>query len=126
MRYRASLIAIALGILLAVVPSYAQSKKDAPATGTIHGVVVGLDGKTVANAHIYLQPSGSTSQRVGISDEEGIFTFPHSKPGNYDLKAQAGHRESDWHRNVSLKAGGDANITLKLGASQRPPKPQGQ
>jgi hypothetical protein len=126
MRYRASLIAITLGILLAAVPSYAQSKKDAPTIGTIHGVVVGLDGKTVTNARVYLQPSGSTSQRVGVTDEDGIFTFPNTKPGNYDLKAEAGHRESGWHHNVSLKAGGDENITLKLGAAQRPPKPQGQ
>jgi hypothetical protein len=126
MRYRLGLIGITLGFLLAAGLSYAQSKKDTPTTGTVHGVVVGLNGKPVYNAQVYLQPSGTTKQSVGITNLYGNFEFPNTPQGSYELKADRGNKESAWQHNVALKAGGDVNVTLKLDQDVPRPKPQGK
>ena|ERR1700683_4916403 len=114
MRYRLGLIAAMLGLLLAAGPAYSQAKKDTPATGVVHGVVLGLNGKVVPYVHVYLEPSGSTKQQVSITSEDGLYEFPNIPPGSYELKAQRGNKESAWQRNVAMKAGGDVNLTLRL------------
>ncbi len=128
MRYRIGLMAIAFSLLFIAAPSYSQATKPAPATtGTIHGVVTGLNGKVVENAHVYLRPAGdSAKQHVGITNFDGIFEFPKMAPGTYEIKADRGNKQSAWQKSVSLKAGGDVNLSLKLDQDIPHNKPSGE
>jgi Carboxypeptidase regulatory-like domain len=87
-------------------------------TGTIDGLVVGLDQKPVAASRVSIQESGNGEHpHVTLTDSSGKFSFQRFSPGAYDLRAYYLGIWSPWEKNVRLQAGKTTTVTLKLPAS---------
>jgi protocatechuate 3,4-dioxygenase beta subunit len=101
-----------LGLLAADI-SHAQQKP-----GTIFGVVQTADGKPMAKARVYLQPSDGRAPHTVQTDTDGHYSFTKLRPGLYDLKAHANGQWTDLQRNVNVHANEDVTVNLKF---QPPP-----
>ncbi|HXN65031.1 MAG TPA: carboxypeptidase-like regulatory domain-containing protein [Candidatus Acidoferrales bacterium] len=127
MRFQTILIGVCLTMLFAAAPTAtrAQVKKDR-GDAVIEGVVLTADGKPLANARVFLQPSDGLPPHVAKTGPDGHFRFENMHQGLFDLRAQFQGAESDWHRNVSVKPSDDVSVTLKLKLKPPPaatPKP---
>ena len=127
MRFQTILIAVCLTMLFATAPAAtrAQVKKDR-GDAVIEGVVLAADGKPLANARVFLQPSDGLPPHVAKTGPDGHFRFENMHQGLFDLRAQFQGAESDWHRNISVKPSDDVTVTLKLKLKPAPaamPKP---
>ncbi len=106
--------------LLAAGNSFAQEK-----TTTISGVVQSADGKPVAKARVYLQPSDGRAPHIVQSDAEGRYQFTKMRPGLYDLQAQANGNWTELQRNVNVRANQEVTVNLRFKPPVAPPvKPQ--
>jgi tetratricopeptide (TPR) repeat protein len=95
------------------------AKPPAAIRTAITGQVLNADGKAARGAWISLQASDGRQPRTVQADAEGRFTFPLAS-GMYDLRARAGGRISEWHRNVRVIRGRHTNIALRLPPSSSP------
>jgi hypothetical protein len=109
---------LAVGILFLVAGVAARTR-----TGTLSGVVVGLDGKTVPGARVTLQTSTGRGPQTRISDKDGHFHFRELPQGLYDLRAYAQGVSSKWHHNILVRAGKDAEVQLRLQPNKKTKKP---
>ncbi len=102
----------------------AQTPKPPKKGGTtLTGLVLGLDGKPVANAAVSCESSGGLSPHAVHMDSKGRFVITGLKQDNYDLRASAIGANSDWHRNIPLRRGQTKEVTLRLLASAQVPSP---
>jgi hypothetical protein len=80
-------------------------------TGTVSGTVVDASGKVIAGANVTLTNEQTASARVGVTNEEGDFTFAALQPGVYKIKIEhAGFRSYQRTSNIL-----SANEVLALG-----------
>ena len=114
MRVRATLpfIAIAAMVVLGMVVGDGQAMP--PHTSTLAGVVVGADGKPVANASVTYQTGGGDAPHVIRTDAKGHFSVGKLRADSYDLRATTKGMYSEWARNVSVRPGQTKTITLRL------------
>ncbi len=96
----------------------AAAQRAASANG-VSGVVLGPDGKTVAGARVFLQPSDARAPRTTKTGADGRFRFS-VRSGLYDLRAQAQGQWSDWERNIVVHAGQARPVTLRLSRKNPP------
>jgi hypothetical protein len=122
MRFRPILAGAFVVLLLAAAPSRAQIKKD-PGNAVIEGIVLAPDGKPLANARVFLQPSDGLVPHVAKTGPDGHFRFENMHQGLFDLRAQSQGTQSDWRRNISVKPSDDINVTLKLKPAPKPSQP---
>jgi hypothetical protein len=106
-----------LGILLGIAVLFAgnanaQSARRSGATLT--GIVLGADGKPVANAAISCESSGGLRPRAVHADARGRFVITGLKQDSYDLRASGNGAYSDWERNIPLRLGKSKDVTLRL------------
>ena len=84
---------------------------------TLTGIVLGIDGKPVANAAVSCESSGGLSPHATHTDLKGRFAITGLKQDSYDLRASANGANSDWHRNIPLRRGQTKDVTLRLTTS---------
>ncbi len=82
--------------------------------GSLGGEVVNAKGAPVAGALILWQVADGETPHVLHSDAHGLFRIQPVRAGLYSLRASAGGTWSEWEKNVLVRPGGDANITLRL------------
>jgi Carboxypeptidase regulatory-like domain len=108
-RIFAAIAAIALlGIMIPRVQGMPQH------TSTLAGVVVGADGKPVANASVTYQTGGGDAPHVIRTDAKGHFSVGKLRADSYDLRATTKGMYSEWARNVSVRPGQTKTVTLRL------------
>ena len=105
------LVAMLLGV--PAVSSAPQSKS----RGTLSGVVLGPNGKPVANAVVTYQSAGGDTPHVVRTDAHGRFSIVKLRRDNYDLRASTRGIYSDWEKNVMVRSGQLKSVTLRLSAT---------
>jgi hypothetical protein len=111
-RTPALLLIGALAALLLVSSGLGQSNS------ILAGVVRDTTGKPVAGARVTLQPSDGRLARTTKTDAEGRFAFAKVSPSLYDVRAYANSLWSDWERNVAVRSGQRAEVSLQLKPAQ--------
>jgi hypothetical protein len=96
------------GLLLAPVPAAPQPK------ATLSGVVLGPNGKPVANAVVTYQSGGGDTPHAVRTDAHGRFTIVKLRRDNYDLRASSHGLYSTWLKNVMVRSGEQKSLTLRL------------
>lgn len=109
---------LAAGILFLAAGAAARTR-----TGSLSGVVVGIDGKTVSGARVTLQTSAGRGPQSRISDKDGHFHFRELPQGLYDLRGYARGASSKWHHNILVRAGKDVEVQLRLQPKKKTKKP---
>lgn len=97
-----------LGVMIPSVQGLPQH------TSTLAGVVVGADGKPVANASVTYQTGGGDAPHVIRTDAKGHFSVGKLRADSYDLRATTKGMYSEWARNVSVRPGQTKTVTLRL------------
>ncbi len=83
-------------------------------SATLSGVVVGPDGKPVANAVVTYQSGGGDTPHAVHADASGRFTIVKLRRDNYDLRASSHGLYSTWLKNVMVRTGQQKTLTLQL------------
>jgi hypothetical protein len=81
---------------------------------TLSGVVVGPDGKPVANAVVTYQSGGGDTPHAVRTDAKGRFNIVKLRRDNYDLRASSHGLYSTWLKNVMVRTGQQKTLTLQL------------
>jgi hypothetical protein len=81
---------------------------------TLSGVVVGPNGKPVANAVVTYQSGGGDAPHAVHTDAQGRFTITKLRRDNYDLRASSHGLYSTWLKNVMVRSGQQKAVTLQL------------
>jgi Carboxypeptidase regulatory-like domain len=112
MRGSNKFVAVLLAALVGGSANYAipQSRNKA----TLSGVVVGPDGKPVANAVVTYQSGGGDTPHAVHTDAKGRFTIVKLRRDNYDLRASSHGLNSTWLKNVMVRSGQQKTLTLQL------------
>ena len=120
MKHRLVLAILSGTALLCATVLQAQTSR-----ATLTGVVLGANGKPVANAAVSCQASSGSNPRAVHTDSKGRFYIPGLKQESYDLRASADGAYSDWERNIPLKKGQTKMVTLwLLNGNDKPAGPQ--
>lgn len=98
---------------------------------TLSGVVLGMDGKPVANASVTYQSGGGVAPHVVKTDDKGRFSISKLRADIYDVRASAQGVYSEWQKNVNVRPGQTKTLTLRLThakdtRSVAPPEPSGR
>jgi Carboxypeptidase regulatory-like domain len=107
------LVLIALVMLSAVTVSRANPQASAR-RASLDGVVLGSDGKPVANAIVTYQSGAGDTPHAIHTDLHGRFHILKMRGDNYDLRASAHGKYSSWQKNVMVRAGAKNTLTLQL------------
>lgn len=81
---------------------------------TLTGVVLGLDGKPVANASVTCQSGGGSAPRITRTDAKGHFSAAKLRADIYDVRASSQGVYSEWEKNVNVRPGQTKTLTLRL------------
>jgi hypothetical protein len=84
------------------------------ATGTLTGVVLDPQGKPEAGASVTVQSSDGKDPHAARTDARGHFQFTRFERGQYDLRAFANGRSSDWLQRILVRSGKTTDVTLRL------------
>ena len=114
MRICAKQIFAAMAVILMLGMMIGGAQGMPPYTSTLAGVVVGADGKPVANASVTYQTGGGDAPHVIRTDARGHFSVGKLRADSYDLRATTKGMYSEWARNVSVRPGQTKTITLRL------------
>ncbi len=117
--FPAALALAAAALFVTTLPGAPAAPRPRP-SGSMGGEVFGPDGKAVAGARVFLQLSDARHPRTTQTDAQGHFRFASLRQGNYDLRAQARGRWSDWEHNLLVRAGRETRVTLRLLLEQPP------
>jgi len=90
-------------------------------TGQLGGVVLSTGGIPIAGAHVTIQTSYGKTPLATTTGTDGRFLFQYLQPGLWNARAHAGNKWSAWERNIRVKPGETAEVTLRLGASSGNP-----
>jgi len=108
-RFLFSLIALFFFVLLRAA---AFANGDEETGGVIVGKVVTADGQPAAEVTVSIPKLKWTT----VTDEEGLFSFTHLKPGTYDIEVSLVGYEAV-HQHVELAAGKPLHISIRLAVS---------
>jgi len=104
------LFAFVMGLASVVSPQAAAQRR----TSVLTGVVLGSDGKPVANASVTCQSGGGTAPHVAHTDATGHFSVTKLHADIYDVRASAQGVYSEWEKNVNVRPGQTKTLTLRL------------
>jgi len=91
-------------------------------SATLGGVVLGPDDKPVPYASITYQSSGGNAPHAVYADSHGRFIIKELKADNYDLRASGEGVFSEWEKNITVRAGQEKTLTLRLIYAKEIPK----
>src|ERR1700722_19234078 len=114
MRVCAQQIFAAMAVILILSMMIGSAQAMPPHSSTLAGMVVGADGKPVANASVTYQTGGGDAPHVIRTDAKGHFSVGKLRADSYDLRATTKGMYSEWARNVSVRPGQTKTITLRL------------
>ena len=105
-------IAVVFVLLLASLPAFAQSNY-----AELSGTILDPERAAIVGASIQLTSVSTGTERVGSSNEHGIFQIPGLQPGEYKLTVKA-PGFADANQTLRLEVGQQLslNLTLKLGS----------
>ena len=105
---RSALALMAMSVI-SIAGSGAQNRK-----AVLAGLVLGPDGKPVANAVVTYQSGGGDTPHAVHTDAHGRFSIPKLRRDNYDLRASWHGMYSTWQKNVMIRTGEQKSLTLQL------------
>jgi hypothetical protein len=108
-RVRITLYGIAVVAVLSTSVLWAQA-----IFATLTGVVTDPSGAVVANAKITLRDAGSGSERAGVTDSQGFYTFASVPVGTYNLTIEAPGFQSYRATDIGLGGGERRNVNVSL------------
>lgn len=82
--------------------------------GALTGTVIGPDDKPVSHALVTYQSSAGMKPHVVHADSQGRFTIAKLKTDNYEVRAHSKGLFSEWMHNVSVTAGREKTLNLRL------------
>ncbi|MFZ3217214.1 MAG: carboxypeptidase-like regulatory domain-containing protein [Candidatus Acidiferrales bacterium] len=82
--------------------------------GTLEGSVLDARGKPVADASVTIQTSDGLSPHATHTDSDGRYEFARFDAGQYDLRAYARGRFSDWSKHIVIRPKKKTEVTLRL------------
>jgi hypothetical protein len=109
-RIRTEIAVLSLLMLAAFTGAVARTK---PRQGALAGLVLNSKGAAV-KAVVFWQTADGKAPRITRTDASGRFSIPAVREGLYDLRAEAAGMTSEWKRNVLVKPGTEASVTLRL------------
>jgi len=109
-----------LVLLYLLASGTALATPQGKAPGSLRGIVIGPDDKPVAHAVVAYQSSAGHSAHVIRANSEGRFHITKLRADNYDIRASSKGIFSEWEKNVTVHAGRETNITLRLIYSKQP------
>jgi hypothetical protein len=112
MRFRAIYGGVLAAGMVFALPCGAQTPRKTGAT--ITGMVLGSDGKPVANAGVTCETSSGMKPRAVHTDAKGRFFITGLKQDSYDLRAAWNGAYSDWEKNIPMRKDQTKNVTLIL------------
>ena len=99
---------VALALLLALAPS-ARAQN----TTSLHGTIMGPDGKPLAGAQIAVRSTETGQQRGGLTTPAGTYTVVGLAPGGYQVRVQMlGYGTQQ--RTIQLLVGQQADLDFRL------------
>src|SRR5581483_1941987 len=106
-------VCLALLLCLGVVPAFAQT-----GSAPVQGAVRDATGAVVPNAEVVLTKTDTAVVQKTKTNEAGLYVFPASPIGPYNLTVSAPGMET-WEGNLVLQAGlaASVDVTLKVGAT---------
>lgn len=107
-------------LVFALVSLFALSADAAQpvANGNLTGTVTDGSGSTTVPGITVTLSRGGTSVATVVSDDQGTFTFSGVEPGAYEVQASTGDNTSLARTSVTITAGQQATVALKLGLSE--------
>ena len=105
------------GILLLGSVSSAQTVHER--IGTLAGVVLDAHGKPVADASVTMQTSDGVRPHATHTDSNGRFAFARFEIGQYDLRAYADGKFSEWDKRILIRANKTTDVTLRLAPPEK-------
>jgi hypothetical protein len=102
---------IKAGLLLAILSASASAQMD---QGTITGVVQDTTGAVISGATVVLTSTDTGLKLVTKADSSGIYTFPSSRIGNYNLSATYTGFQTTVQEKVHLDVQQRLNVVLVL------------
>jgi hypothetical protein len=104
-----------IAVLLSSAITVSRANPQASARhASLDGVVLGSDGKPVANAIVTYQSGAGDTPHAIHTDLHGRFHIVKMRGDNYDLRASAHGKYSSWQKNVMVRAGARNTLTLQL------------
>ena len=103
-----------LTLLYAGICCTALAVPQAKAPGSLSGMVIGPDDKPVAHAVVAYQSSAGHGAHVIRANSKGRFHIAKLRADNYDIRASSKGIFSEWEKNVTVHAGQETNIILRL------------
>lgn len=105
------------GILLLGWAASAQTVHER--IGTLAGVVLDAHGRPVADASVTMQTSDGVRPHATHTDSNGHFAFARFEIGQYDLRAYADGKFSEWDKRILIRANKTTDVTLRLAAPEK-------
>jgi hypothetical protein len=105
------------GLALVVLPAAVSLNGQTASTSTVTGTVYDKSGATVPNAKVDLEDVDTKAKTSTTVANDGVYTFPSVRPGNYNIAVSSkGFRES-LIRGVKVEVGKSAlvNVVLEVG-----------
>lgn len=104
-----------LGLSVLALCAFAPGPAAARASvGNVAGTVVSANGSPIAGAGVTIETAEGSHPHFTKCDLHGHFVFSHYSRGQYNLRAYAGGRWSEWIRNVAVKPGRVTLVQLRL------------
>ena len=101
-------------LLLVAVLALAATAHARHPTGTLAGVVLDAQGKPQPGASVTVQTSDGAHPHATRTDAAGHFQFVRFSRGQYDLRAFAQGKSSDWMLRILVRSGKATEITVRL------------
>lgn len=109
MRRPSPLVPMLLLLALLAAASASPAGAQAPAAGTVRGIVISAEGAPLAGARVTLRGGA----RQGVTDDRGAFVLAEVPAGRWTLRAERlGHLAAE--RAVEVRSGEEAAVALSL------------
>jgi hypothetical protein len=102
------------GCLLFIACALTPPVHGKTALGVLAGTVVNASGMPVSNASVTVQTSDGLHPHATRTDGSGRFRFVRFERGQYDLRAAATGRYSEWSKRILVRSGKTTEVTLRL------------
>jgi hypothetical protein len=106
-------------VLLAASLAFAAAAGGRVPVGTLAGVVLDAQGKTVNDASVTIQTSDGLKPHATHTDANGRFEFTRWATGQYDLRAYSNGAFSEWAKRILIRSNKTTTITLRLEAESK-------
>lgn len=90
-------------------------------TGSIQGVITDNTGAVIQNASVTVTNTATQVKHVGITDANGLYSFPNISIGTYTIDVSVPSFEHYTQRNIVLEVGSSiaVNVAMTVGATSQ-------